>query len=64
MVKLVIEKHNGEKIVEMRSTFVPKEGEFVWLDDPVDNTNYVKVVHTVVGLDVRTKEFTVTLIVE
>jgi hypothetical protein len=62
MNKVIIMDKQGNKIKEIESTFIPNEGEYIWLDQTIERSDSRKVTGRVI--DVEGRKFVITLIVE
>lgn len=64
MNKIYIHDKKGRLLAELDSCFVPDVGEFIWLDDTLDNHKVVKVTSRCIDLDKDNKRFKITLVTE
>lgn len=64
MTKVIIQNKKGTTLKELYSYFVPNEGEYIWLDSTVNNSDSRRVTGRVIDIDHQKNIFVVTLIVE
>ncbi|MGL6129145.1 hypothetical protein [Chryseobacterium artocarpi] len=64
MNKIKIVNKNSELIIEVESSFVPAEGEYIWLDSSIENSDSRRVVGRVIDVDKIRKRLNITLVVE
>lgn len=62
MNKITLMDKKGNVIKEIESAFVPNEGELIWLDRSIKNSDFRKVTGRVI--DVVNRKFVITLILE
>lgn len=64
MNKIKIVNNKSELIIEIESSFVPAEGEYIWLDSSMENADSRKVIGRVIDVDKTRKRLNITLVVE
>ncbi|MDR4892297.1 MULTISPECIES: hypothetical protein [unclassified Chryseobacterium] len=64
MNKIKIVNKKSELIIEIESSFVPAEGEYIWLDSSMENADSRKVIGRVIDVDKTRKRINITLVVE
>lgn len=64
MNKIKIVNKNSELIIEVESSFVPADGEYIWLDSSIENSDSRRVVGRVIDVDKIRKRLNITLVVE